>query len=111
MIDAPPMFGTDAAAVDWMHSRMFRNFETFSIQADRLSYGDCVIIKHELRNGKYHHAHAPTLREALSYARRALHEWAPEHVAPERDFADDWPYPKTPGAVRGHPRVQLPEGT
>ncbi len=110
MSKTPPMFESDAAAVDWMQSRMFRNFDEFRVNTDRFHYGDTVVLEHTLHpRGIRHMCHAPTLREALSWARQALHAWAPDHVAPKHDYADDWPYPKEPGATRGNPRVQLPE--
>ncbi len=104
------MFETDAEAVDWMHSRMLRNFDEFRMRSDRFHYGDTIVLEHAIHpRGIRHTSHAPTLREALSWARQALHAWAPEQVPPERDHAEDWPYPKKPGATRGNPRVQPPE--
>lgn len=102
------MFETDADALTWMHERMFLNFDSFTVRADRLDYGETVVVEHKLHHrGTVHFAHAPCLREALSYARQALHAWAPWAVAPERDSDDDWLWPKRPGATRGHPRVEL----
>ncbi len=105
----PPMFESEAEAVDWMQSRMFRNFDEFRIHSDRFHYGDTIVLEHLIYAGIRHTCHAPTMREALSWARQALHAWAPDRVAPKRDYADDWPYPKVPGATRGPPGVQLPD--
>lgn len=78
------------------------------MHADRFQYGTALTIEHRIHPyGARHHAHASTLREALSYCREALHSWAPRSVPPIRDRESSWESPKQPGVTRGHPRVDV----
>ncbi len=92
-------FTTTEGAIAWMHDRMFCNYDSFEIRADRFGYGDTVYLRHRMYPyGKMHECYAPTLREALSHAREALHNWEPKSVDPRRQHDPKWPMPAHPGA-------------
>ena len=96
MTDLPDFNTNDA--VKWMQDRMFLNFDSFEIRADRFGFGQTVYLRHRIYPyGKLHECYAPTLREALSNARRALHAWAQDSVKPRRQHDPTWPMPAHPG--------------